>query len=462
MRINGVVAGVFLWAASAFATTVAPMSLDELALTSDLFGVVECVTAGEVVAEYKVVESWKGPRVGEVVRIRTQPNVWGPRMPSEFVGTRVLVAAFRDAPARMMSTTSGPGDPVWWRGVRTGFELPLFQGRARVLPNGKLVGSFGEAKSLDEVRQKTRAFRALEPEQQRLMWMHQSLAFKRLPEAARARLTQAKTLREALDVALELDVPEANDDARHELMRLIVDVFPSDLRESAIGSRSTLGPVAMQFREWQTPEPVPPVEFLRSKLNIDDREFDTALEHLPAADCAFVAKWLISQEPFEQDHGYLIGSLVAQGCKTERAQNLALLAREAKDPLVRVAGAVALLGLDKEKGEALVRTAAEGTGTAALWAQLTLARRGDKKAAAALVSAVGTAGDGRDWYRESFFLRLLVLLSNSAAASKLPQPPHEAKPTEVSKSLQAWWAKHGERLELADPWLAELDALDRD
>src|SRR6266545_3709826 len=37
---------------------------------ADMVGVIECVTAGEIVARYRVVESWKGPKEGTVLTVR--------------------------------------------------------------------------------------------------------------------------------------------------------------------------------------------------------------------------------------------------------------------------------------------------------------------------------------------------------------------------------------------------------
>ncbi len=53
--------------------------------------------------------------------------------------------------------------------------------------------------------------------------------------------------------------------------------------------------------------------------------------------------------------------------------------------------------------------------------------------------------------------RVLVLLSNSARASGVPQPAPPGQPPSSFDSLLAWWKKHGDTLVLSDPWLGILE-----
>jgi hypothetical protein len=72
---------------------------------------------------------------------------------------------------------------------------------------------------------------------------------------------------------------------------------------------------------------------------------------------------------------------------------------------------------------------------------------------------------------ENLQLRLLALLSNSAAASGLPQPAPPEEPgyeadEAALKKYQAdyynyfvgWWGENREKLEVRDPWLEILAA----
>ncbi|HZN92297.1 MAG TPA: hypothetical protein VFB81_06310, partial [Myxococcales bacterium] len=151
-------------AAAASATTIDPLTFEELVTGSDLLGVVECEVAGELIARYRVVESWKGPEAGTVVSVRIPPNVWGPRVPTTLVGERFAIAAYRRPPSTMASTTSGPGDPIWWRKLVPDYELPLFQGIYR-LPAERLLEAPG---SVDEVSQRAKALLAMSPERQQV------------------------------------------------------------------------------------------------------------------------------------------------------------------------------------------------------------------------------------------------------------------------------------------------------
>ena len=73
-------------------------------------------------------------------------------------------------------------------------------------------------------------------------------------------------------------------------------------------------------------------------------------------------------------------------------------------------------------------------------AALTLARRGDRSVLPQLLKIR---------FATEFRARLNVLLSNSAAASSLPQPGRT--------DLLAWWQRHGAAVKLADPWLPALE-----
>lgn len=106
------------------ATTIDPLTFEELVLGADLVGVVECVTAGGIVAEYTVVESWKGPKRGTRLCIRAAVNYWEPQFPVALCGERYFVTAYKSAPARVVSMSEGGGVPLWWRDLPADFRLP--------------------------------------------------------------------------------------------------------------------------------------------------------------------------------------------------------------------------------------------------------------------------------------------------------------------------------------------------
>src|SRR5690349_6845760 len=88
-------ADALLGPAPAPATTIDPLLFEELVLGADFVGVVECRTAGGVVAEYTVVESWKGPKAGTRVTIRVAVNYWEPQFPIALCGERYFVTAYK-------------------------------------------------------------------------------------------------------------------------------------------------------------------------------------------------------------------------------------------------------------------------------------------------------------------------------------------------------------------------------
>ncbi len=54
---------------------------------------------------------------------------WEPQFPIALCGERYFVTAYKEAPSRIVSTTSGGGVPLWWRDIPADYRLPVFQGR---------------------------------------------------------------------------------------------------------------------------------------------------------------------------------------------------------------------------------------------------------------------------------------------------------------------------------------------
>ena len=67
--------------------------------------------AGGIVAEYRVVESWKGAKPGTRFRVRMGVNYWGGQFPIALCGTRYYMTAFRSPPDNLISTSVGGGVP---------------------------------------------------------------------------------------------------------------------------------------------------------------------------------------------------------------------------------------------------------------------------------------------------------------------------------------------------------------
>jgi hypothetical protein len=184
--------------------------------------------------------------------------------------------------------------------------------------------------------------------------------------------------------------------------------------------------------------------------------------------------WQNPQKSWQDaDAGYVLGSYFAWRCGKDRQENLmSLLA--AKDPFIRVAGAVYLAFENPSAGSEKLTGLMALPGDPGAWAALALARRGDKSAVPRLLRVLETAGQRGHMsgiHHENLQLRTLLLLSNSAAVSGLAQPnPPVSEPdysadqaayekyvTSVFQFYQQWWNANQDRIKLNDPWLSILE-----
>ena len=455
-------------AGAASATTVDALTFEELTVGADLAGVVECQSAGEVIARYRVVESWKGPAADSLVTIRIPPNVWGPRLPAALVGERFVVFAYRRAPDTMMSTTSGPGEPLWWRRLEPDYELPLFQGIERVDEQGNLPGSKGE--TLQALRDRAKALLALDANRRQVQVIASLLvkdAYRTKPtEAELAKIRAAPAPDQAVE-ALAAWAKERGPEAGAAVKRV---------QSRLEWSRRAAEEAAKQPAPGKPEPPAPPLgEKERAQLRAalqdpNSRRFWEAFNRLRREDCASVVTVLSG--PVELDardralQAYLLGSAAAAGCQPDRLENLARLAEKGHDPWVRVAGATYLAIEDEARGVPALKGLTALPGGPGAWAAYEMARRGDREALGMAVRVL-EVGPSDSWDPVStIHKRVAVLLSNSAAASKRPAPPLPAgaewdKPEEVKPVLD-WWAKEAKAIQPADPWLAELKSLHQD
>jgi hypothetical protein len=155
---------------------------------------------------------------------------------------------------------------------------------------------------------------------------------------------------------------------------------------------------------------------------------------------------------------YPKASEYAWRCGQDREKNLRLLL-DAKEPVVRVVGAVYLCFENEKAGIAELGKLTQIPDEPGAWAALTLARRGQKNAVPRMLEVF--KGNPRGRFYTNLRFRAQVLLSNSAQKSGVPQPPR-ADPMrpwgdEVDfADFQAWWQQHEARITLHDPWLAML------
>lgn len=513
------------------ATTIDPLLWEQLVLDAGFVGVVECEAAGGIVAGYRVVESWKGAPVGTHIRVRMEINFWGPQFPLTLAGERYFVTAYASrAPTRIMSYTSGSPVPLWWRDIPAEYHLPLWQGRVRLplrageKPLRELGSEHADLasfkKDVDELLAlgaEAREVRLLKVLARKYMSGSEdrgeggerpSAAEKHASARVAAVAKKIQVSNSAREITLEL----------FELARMSTREYPTHYTAGTILSQGG-GAVALTLLQGPKPkdaawsderyrglaeevrrrlgqpsaatrppagatqdkEPTPTAKQLEDARAVlakgdKDEKFGEAFElltrHDPAPVVAYLKAWRNSDADWrDTDRGYLLGSYFAHRCGKDREANLLALTG-AEDSFIRVAGAVYLTFENAALGASKLEELSKLPGDPGGWAALNLARRGHKSAvprALELFSVAGRRGHMSGVPHQNLQLRLLALLSNSAAASGLPQPAPPEEPgydagEEAHKKYQAdfykyfvgWWGENRERLEMRDPWLEIL------
>jgi hypothetical protein len=490
-----------LWPQSACATTIDPLLFEELVLGADFVGIVECEQAGGIVASYEVVESWKGPKAGTRITIRVAVNYWEPQFPIALCGERYYVTAYKEAPFRMMSTTSGGPVPLWWRNIPAQYGLPLFQGRKLLAPREE------ESAEFQKTRKAAQTLLALKPAEQEAALLMAVIENDLLGEkwrrgepdkakvkVIRARLAKLTTpgplVAELIRMAREQ--PEQWAVRTHVVLRkaggavaltslknMAIDRSPwgkNDLDEliEMISRRNGVkGAAVSQDARAPDKEPAPSGQELanlrRTLARGENAEgfgeaFGTLARHDPGPVVEFLLAWINPNQDWrDKDRGYALGSYFAWRCGKDRRKHLASLS-QARDPFIRAAGAVYLCFEDFDAGTAALKRTTTADGDPGAWAALTLARRGHKDAVPRALEVfrdlapAGQEGVGMEEVpHRNLQKRVLVLLSNSARASGVPQPAPPGQPASSFDSLLAWWKKHGDRLVVKDPWLGILE-----
>jgi hypothetical protein len=491
-----------LWPWSAPATTIDRLLFEEMVLGADFVGIVECEQAGGIVATYKVIESWKGPKPGTRMTIRVAVNYWEPQFPIGLCGERYFMTAYKNPPFRMMSTTTGGPVPLWWRDIPANYSLPLFQG-SKLLPPGAEQGP-----EFQKVRKDAQALLALKPAEQEAALLkavidNDLLGDKRVggePDEAhakelRARLAKlttadallAELLRMAKDqpqkwairtrvvlgkaggpvalASLQTLPRERSPWGKNELDELIADINQRHGKINASPAPPTVAP-----GQQLAPSDQELVDFKKALLRGErSGQFGAAFDVLTRHDPRPVAQYLVgwtntAQDWHDKDRGYALGSYFAWRCGKDRQRHLAALA-EARDPFIRVAGAVYLCFEDAQAGTAALERLTALDGDPGTWAALTLARRGHKDAlrrALDVFKDLAPAdrqphGSMADVPHRNLQKRVLVLLSNSARAGGVPQPAPPGQPPSSFDALVTWWQNNREKLVLNDPWLPILE-----
>ncbi len=474
-------------AAPAAATTWKPRPFEAIVHDAAFVGVVECVTAGGIVAEHRVVETWKGAeRPGETFRLRMGVDFWGPQFPVALVGQRLVIAAGADDPSVKGSTTLGGPVPLWWRRLDARHVVPVSQGHAPVDADEEALGrAFGTAPSdLDALAGAVREFAALPPAEQELRRLKRSArdVGRRLVEghpevgAALANIDEASTLDDAVAAVLALA-----EDAPPEVVRVALGIVVSG-RELTARALDARAPAAFPGGDVErrrvlerlrpSPRAAPPapsrtreaIDAARERLGEEAavRADDVRLlaEEDPAVAAAALVRWRNPGRSWQDAHrGVVLGSTFAAFCRDDLPVHLRALL-EAEDEEVRVAAAVHIAMVEPDEGVEALRRLQALPGLAGGWAALTLARRGRAESIPrALALFRGALPSGMDQVPlENLRLRTLVLLSNSAARAGVDAPPAVDPRADAAAELAAWWAEMSDRCPPFDPWLEELVA----
>jgi hypothetical protein len=196
-----------------------------------------------------------------------------------------------------------------------------------------------------------------------------------------------------------------------------------------------------------------------------DNIFPLLTAHDPGPMAEYLAKWINpNRERWDRDRGYVLGSYFGWRCGKDRAKHLRTLFG-ARDPYIRVAGAVYLCFENRELGTAKLKEFSRLEGDPGVWAALNLARRGEKAYVSRALEVFATTGEAgmAGVPHGNLQKRVLVLLSNTAKKNGLPRPdfPQSASSAEatdaymrrVYESLRSWWNTHQDNASLYDPWL---------
>lgn len=521
LSLSLLVVTIFLGTHSLKATTIDPLIWQQMVAEAEFVGVVECIQAGGIVARYRVIESWKGPKVGTEFNVRTAINYWGPQFPVSFAGERFVMTGYKDnVPSTMMSTTSGGPVPLWWRRIEAEYRLPLWQGAAK-LPlssNDEPLGSLGSKhKDVASFKKAVEEFLSLtKPDQETALlkaimdkYMFGPLKSPRAESLTPEQKKQGESLRNefmslgsAREIVLKLLTSPVDREGWHPAITILGqgggEITLDTLEKNSERATNVMGKEGLDrllsqlsYRLKKTPPKIvdiatkgEPSQNMLDKhrkafaLGPDSREFGEAFETLteydPAVVALYLTNWVNENKNWQDtDAGYPMGSYFALRCGRDREANLRKLL-EAKDPFIRVAGAVYLVFENRELGIASLSELMKLPGDPGVWAALNLASRGNKEAVERAIEVLRTSGQRGHMSgvpHENLQLRLLILLSNSATASKLEQP----RPTQIEPKYDAseadynryvesvyryyseWWRTNKDKITLSDPWLATLE-----
>ena len=479
------------------ATDSPPPSWEIQALGSDFIGIVECITAGGIVARYKVIESWKGVEAGNEFNLREELDYWGGEFPIALCGERFLAFSAKSVQSRAASVTISGGVPLWWRNLPTDYQVWSAIPLKEFIRAHAYFADSAEARLTEIMAFKSAVegfLRAPSGEQELRVMLSVARRNLYLPSAhdrSDAGNSDDIALYETLSKATNVDA--LWDQIADQLTKLAVPAIPNTggrpraeyhkkallqmIEGGGAQTRATFEKASRSRLPWestaewkdrervensrrsltakyvasspkveaQPPETVPDknrIEEAKAQLGKPwDRKSEDAFfllaKHSPESVATFLMDWLPSEDWQVGQFGYVLGSAFGHECNADR---IALLSRlcSAKDEWIRTAAAVYLCFDDPKLGMGNLRSLMSVPGDPGAWAALVLASRGDKAAMPRALEVMATPKNPRidSVNHRNLQKRLRVLLSNTAKVSGMAPPPAPSKEYAEGRELE--------------------------
>lgn len=469
---------------NALGTSYVMPTWEESATTSEFIGVVECVTAGGIVARYRVIDSWKGAPAGSEFNISQHVDSCGPLFPVSLVGERSLVFADKALPYHASPWSLFNRHPLWWRIIAPDYVcfsvIPIDEPPESHLPNYLGYRNGG----LTQFKSEVIDFLKCDEEGQELrLMLSEARKHLHLPDPSNpsdmgneadiklyALLSGEQNVdrlwERILQHAASLNPPPIPKTAeelnvhRHKSMLLGMIGYGGRARCKALLDGADLSKLPWERKELEiavsrlrgklspqrrlpmpqggntlnqkpiTPGDISKAEALLTKAWNDQsgEAFELLCRHSPGSSVPLLLEWQSSREQQTQQYGYLLGSVFGHLCASDRIKHLNSLL-SADDPWIRASAAVYLCFDDDKQGEDALRKLLAFEGDPGAWAALVLVSRGDKTAMTRALEVMVTPHDQgmATMNHHNLQLRLQVLLSNVANVSGVVQPPTAPK-----------------------------------
>lgn len=483
------------------ATSVRHIPWPEIVAQADFIGVVECVTSGGIVADYKVIECWTGQhKPGEIVRLRLYVNYWGQQFQTSLVGQRFVFVAFKSQDPSDILSTSGPsGIPLWLRVIPAHYQTALLQiGRLPIecdavnnmadLIDDNPFYHITKSSELKRMREAVMAYREGPAELVEIAVLRDALSKVMESDFIQAGIKAARSKKEPLgpitDGSFLIEAADLKRLAELDDLLRSPETTAAALRTKITSLTGDIGDYCDKLIERVDPS-IPRVLALRPRVAPgppgelkEPVAFERPLKTPDSAVDALLKTDFRDEDNSYDDMGYVRASMFAMQCAVDRRKHFLALT-EAKDPYVRVTGATYLCFEDEAMGKAKLRELMKLPGNPGIWAALTLARHGDKSAMDRALDALKSPpienrfGSGKfvqiNYARQFSHLhlpeRVMILLTNSAKQSGIPLPypttPASGRPADYRawayEHFRSWWENHRADLVLHDPWLSILE-----